>query len=308
MENLYQRFENKKRKMNKELLEYFLSYQQDTQRILHTLTGKAIDYLDNEKYQEIEYDSRYLDISVLVKNSKELSHSSNFNDIILVDDDYIQSMGSIINKFFEKYKIGYIYYENGLVLNIACSVGTFKKALEAYYGLINSGLVEGINTKVDNGLEKINSEQTYLEDYFASDLHSDLYEKMFLDKHLVEIIKSTGSGNNYILPDINNINVYNKIEYLTSSTSKAVYKNDVSKILPLDQIKGLLPLIEDFLNRYNLGYISESKRASSCNAVVNFTCSLKELIDAYYMEKQRIMHYTSGDYLQEPSESAKRVK
>lgn len=69
----------------------------------------------------------------------------------------------------------------------------------------------------------------------------------------------------------------------------------------------LLPIIDDFMKRYNLGFASYTS-SYWLEGIVCFKTNLKDLMDAYYMEKQRIEYYTSGDYcLQENEITSKKI-
>ena len=67
----------------------------------------------------------------------------------------------------------------------------------------------------------------------------------------------------------------------------------------------MLKMLKSFMSDYNLGF---TRYLHSPGIVVLFNTNLADLMDAYYMEKQRIEHYTSGDYLiKEAEPTAKRI-
>ena len=135
-------------------------------------------------------------------------------------------------------------------------------------------------------------------------VHAKFFEEEFLDKYIVEVIKR------YII-DIDNKNIdelkennypiYNHLRYsIGINCSNESHNRKTLTILNQELKIALIGYIKEFMEFYNLGtvrlvrtslYGINSHPDDADYYVVEFDTTIKNLITAYYMEKQRIEQY-----------------
>ena len=143
---------------------------------------------------------------------------------------------------------------------------------------------EGVYAYLNKSLNQYNALTTT----YTDTVHAKYFEHIFLDRYLVDIIKL---GISYLtqrnLQDKEKENI--PITYYLELTSE---RRNTSGYLyiPNRYFAPLAQLIEDFLNRYQIGSIFNYDGKST----VKINTHLNDLIDAYYMEKQRIEYHIQG--------------
>lgn len=125
-----------------------------------------------------------------------------------------------------------------------------------------------------------------LESYYVDDVLYRQFEEEFLDLVIVDIIKEYINGINY-----RNLNCYKLTANITVGNTKA--KDNT--------LNAIIPIIQRFMQDYDLGEVD----FINGEAIIKFKTDINSLIDAYYMEKQRLEYYKYSKYSDNPKVKVK---
>lgn len=323
MENLYKKLENKRNRFdsfngdlgegdyNLYLIEQFLP------RLIN-------DRIDSLKLKDEPIIDTLEDIAVNY-NIHFLTSEDNIEPVMYIDDTYQEANNQrykncfihiskdtyeyVVTKFCnlcEKDGIlnGCIFDNKTSFLPTELTIRTnLKKMIYTYFNSYFIANQKDITINGDNILHFLRQSRyvlSSLESRYVDSIHTKVFEEEFLDKVVVNIIKKKINfldQRNYQEKNIPiEEEVYLNPNFLTT------YNILVSK----EELDALIPLFKSFMTDYNLGHAGY---LSNSTGMVKFETSLKDLMDAYYMEKQRIEHFNSKAYLLTKTQSnAKRIK
>ena len=150
---------------------------------------------------------------------------------------------------------------------------------------------------------KVNAATSSLASELSDDVHAKRFEEEFLDHYIVRIVKNRLKDlnkRNFAAGNAKNISIEGKIVIAEEGQDFGhmnIKRNEVDEVLII---------VKEFMQDYGLGTVEYTY----CRGMeIEFKTNLADLMDAYYMEKQRIAHYTSGDYLvKEKDPNAKKLK
>ena len=254
--------------------------------------------------------------NIIEKYLKEvnLNNYEKYNNLdeVNVKEEFIVNSRDIANFMLvyynteaKKVDINYIYSKINEFLSIN-DIGECKEQVEdrKSYEIKTSlsRLTELCNFEVNKFNKKLNDNPDYsltfkntidnLDSIYSEEIISSLYIEKFLNGVIVTLIKH----------NINEINVLNYKEEIQSTNNKFYIKcknNNGRKstgldiIVPDDFYNKFVSLIQNFINDYHVGQIAYDSDANGLSVFIN--CSLDELINAYYMEVQRLEYLTEGE-------------
>ncbi len=312
MENFYKKIDNKKKRFdsfNKDLGKgdfYLYLIEKFIPRLIN-------DRIDSLELQDIPNLSKIDDIEFNYNIHFFREYEKN-EPFMLIDKDYVED-------YNQRYKNSFMYIFNdtydyvvrkfssfcekdgiskGLIFDNKTSFlatgiiirTTLKKIIYAYFNSYYNNSFQDIEINENNiltFLRKSKHSISSLNDRYAT-IHAKYFEEEFLDKIVVGIIKkSINSINqrNYQENEIQDILIEDEV-YLNIQSL-----NDNSIVVSKEELDALILILKGFMDDYNLGY---ADYFSNNSGIIRFNTNLKDLIDAYYMEKQRIEQYNSSNY------------
>ena len=133
-------------------------------------------------------------------------------------------------------------------------------------------------------------------DEFAEEVHSNLFEKYFLDELLAdELFKSMKDNITIDNPDKSYEEMYFHRSFLIFRESEVAknpssYREKYGYVISDRYYDLFLDVVKNFMQRYDLGGVNYLYTASS----IEFNTNVGVALDAYYMEKQRIEHLVNS--------------
>ena len=306
MENLYKLLDAVKEKNKGEVLDTALPFQEETTKLIEFALSKIFDYLDKVKYESYNYIRDYDEICLGISFKISFKKS---DDVFLVSKKYFKSMGEFIIGFIKSFNLGNAYYYLGdqIMISLSCDVKTFKQAMMAYSTFISKFSNERAQVRLNSDINKIDYVHTEFDDSIVDNFHYKIYQEMFLDGQILDIIKNEITSTDHItfMKDSASRKIVKDIKYISDNYSYHYSKDAIT--IPAKFLFPLYEMINRFVYCYKLGEVCIDNRDKNyINIYLN--CTLDQLMDAYYMEKQRLEHYISGDYLiNETNPTAKRV-
>ena len=151
-------------------------------------------------------------------------------------------------------------------------------------------LIEAVSNEIDNNLEQgLDNHLNFLDIKYTEELIDKVYEKLFLDKFIVPLIKNKIKS----MKSLDDVRI--KEDLMIKSSHNY---DDLYTLGNLPDIY-LIPFIElagSFMKDYNLGFANYTSY-SLLEGIVRFDCFLKDLMYAYYIEKQRLLHLSKENKL-----------
>lgn len=271
------------------------------------------EYFDDEKYDKeeaiyknvyIPFIKKYLPIFIKRYFPNKVTHTNSiynvwigedFYSIVDIDDELKTLEYNIENWYFlvsrEDYHIFYKFVEIfEETYGLKKGRYTLKALLDAYYMELQR--IENETLKEENTpnyYEVFNQERQINEDLTYTYVE-ELFEDEFLNKLIPRIIERLYS---YIIPDssIENVQINYETLYIASQY-QPMHKYEPALIVDKKYIDYFIHLVRKFMFAYNLGNI---EKQDNDTYKVKFN-SLKSLVDAYYMENQRL-EYIKGETL-----------
>lgn len=305
MKNLYEQLDSIREKNRNEVLEVALSNRRGTLSLINYVLSGVTDYLESNKYER--YNFRRDFESVEIHCSFEIT-SKDLKRGFRVSKKYYKEMGQLLCSFLRNYGLGDVYWfdENSLKFSINCSVKTFQEGLAAYCNLVGERLSQKENEILSVASHKVECSQTHVEDAVAKDLYYDFFEKKFLDKRLRGIINQMIASTNHSSFMLNGESrkIDYRIEYVSSAKS---YVPTGSMVIPKAYFEPMCDLIDSFMRYYKLGDVFY-RGTGSDEFSVHLKCSLEQLMNVYYMEKQRIGYIVGNKATEKPIERSRQQK
>ena len=292
MENLYKKVDVAKKKNRSKTLDLVLSNNKTTLKVIEYVFSQVYNYLYKTKYEDCNYDTEFDSHQI---DCRHITISgTNLSDSLNVPQEYITELYEIINNFLLKYGLGraeYSHYKLTITISLYCTVKQLKEAIRVYNKFIESNKEDAeSNDKVvlSDALDKFDYAQTLIEDDVVENVFCKLYEKNFLDKRMRNLISRTidsiDQNNSFMDPSFMKID--ENISYSTASDCS--FCND-DEIIPNKYFDALFDFVHYFIVSNNLGKVDRRHFPSDCQMMeLYMNCSLKDLLEAYYMEKQRI--------------------
>lgn len=310
MENLYRTLDEKKKQIGrfntKVEGDYFLYFVEGflPELINSTIRGlrmKDVDKIDTLNDILIKYKIFFMPRFSETVPEYSVRNSEKIAFIHLPKSDAEELLEKIFS-FFKNNKMITAYGKNG---SDTIEIETTLFKLIGDYGLELSKegkTAEGFE-EVESLTSKANNKVSYLTSALADNVHAPVFEKEFLDKYIVKIIKDK-------INSLNQRNFPTRNAETALIVGKIVIKEEKQQgghiTIKSDEVDQTLRIMKDFMREYKLGMVEYTYQNG---IVISFNTTLADLMDAYYMEKQRIEHYTSGDYLiKEAEPTAKKLK
>lgn len=325
MENLYKKLENK--------INHFNSFNGDLkegdyylyiiEEFMPRLIGDRIDSLELKDVQNI----RGIEDIEVNYNIHFFLERENINPTMYIDDTCQKDNNQIYkNCFIHISKDTYEYVvkkfcnlcekdgiSKGCIFDNKTSFlptgiiirTTLKKIIYTYFNSYFIANPKDIDTNGDNTIAFLRQSRysfSSLESRYVDSIYAKIFEEEFLDKIVTNIIRNIIDlldQRNYEEREESKVLIEDEI-YINQKLSYK-YNITVSK----EELDALIPLFKNFMTDYNLGYADYLNDGG----MIKFNTNLKNLMDAYYMEKQRIEHFNSKAYLLTKTQSnAKRIK
>ena len=299
MENLYKELRNKKIHLNSfnanlGNADYYLSFVEDfiPQIVNHTI--------DNLTLKDIKDISSLDDIKL--KYTIHFFQERHESDPAMRIDDNIIFMHLPASTYkYLKERITFFFEHSEMVTDFgydskslepdAVTFETTLAHLIACYGLeiAKDHRIEDSFKGVTTLLTKSISATDSLSSHYTDELHDRVFEQEFLDNYVVKIIKlviANLNQRNYIEKEKKDHPVDVRVVLTTKPTNK-----DFEIAVTKEELESLLPLFDGFMRFYNLGSANYLYDISDEKVGITFKTHLNDLIDAYYMEKQRIEYF-----------------
>ena len=288
-------------KNKKEALDIVAPHHAETKMILDYIFDKLYSSLVENKYKGNNWTNNFEDAMV------EIPITISYRDIensLKVSGPYYKDIIVFIHKFVRAFNLGRSDFLDGCTvqqIDICCYMGKLISAIAAYYSFVSSRLSEEEKEEMNKLFSGLDYTLDAVEDSVVDELHYKLYESTFLDKNIVKIINSVIKS----IDDLTFMESATKrrfegvINLVTATAAKNISKSEKFSsysIVPEEQLNPLYSLVNEFVHLYNLGKIS---RGIGYRIYVELNCTLEQLINAYYMEKQRI-GYLMGSTDPEP--------
>ena len=290
MKNLYTQLNTIREKNREDVLRVVLENQSGTNKLLKHVISEVTDYLEANKYNHYNFRKDFDEIEIHC--TFDIS-TKDKEDSFRVSTKYYNEMCNILCSFVNSYNLGAIYWHNNKCLRIGinCPVKRFKTALKAYKDFASGGITQREEKKLFSEVGKIDGAQTHIEDTVAEDLFADYFEKIFLDKHIRGIISDDIASTNIdnFMKDSSSRKIDFRLEYVSSDKS---YIPNGSTVIPQKYFEPMWDLVERFVRFYKIG--ETFHRIDEKEFSVHLNCSLDQLMNVYYMEKQRISYVAAG--------------
>lgn len=307
MENLYQTLQDKKKSVK--------SFKDDTtkgdyyfyflEEFMPELINNIIDKLKLKDMAEIDSLN-----DIKRKYTVHFFRRYRNEPVIKIDDDgeaiYIHlsndnsdELREKIVSFFAKWEMikDNVIHDDKMIIEFS-----LEKIITTYgLELSQCGRPEEGLEMVEDLIAKAGDKTSSFDSILADEVHAKAFEQEFLDTVVVQIIK-------------NKIACLNQRNFKKGNERKVLVHQEIvickedygdNIIIADEEIDDMLKMLKSFMSDYNLGF---TRYLHSPGIVVHFNTNLADLMDAYYMEKQRIEHYTSGDYLiKEAEPTVKRI-
>ncbi len=236
-----------------------------------------------ESYNNLDLIKVQEKIDVINRENFELGYEK---DILIINNKYTDYYLKVINNFLECHNLGKIQkIKNYPVVYIIIDC-TLKELLETYQNLNNSDYYQNLIHLTINTLDNLYSEKLCTEMFYQEFMQ----RLSLIIKDSINKINVLNYENFNIKDELIDRYFYLKIKNSSSKngTGLDIYFNkDI--LLDYEEIKIMSKIVKEFLTEYNLGVLTLDK-----DLRVNINTTLDNLINAYYMEMQRL-EYLSND-------------
>ncbi len=310
MENLYRTLEEKRAQINR------FETKADEDYYLHFIEGFVKDLIDGVIGELRERNIRNVDTIGDVKVKYKIYFFQRFEDVSLSESvNPTERLGFIYLPKTDsaeiKERIVTFFKEAGMLSSYSRKLpqdpieidGSLNKLIAHYsLELVRENKAKESFEVLESLTNKTNDRISSLTSVLADGAHAKRFEEEFLDYHIIRIIKSK-------LKTLNKRNFTSGDAHLIPIEGKFVIAEEGQDFghmhIKRHEVDEVLRIVKDFMRDYNLGKVEYT----FCRGMeIEFKTNVADLMDAYYMEKQRIAHYTSGDYLvKEKDSSAKKL-
>ena len=208
------------------------------------------------------------------------------------NDSYKPNHSFTIPGDLEKFKLYVEFllksYNLGTIENDTLSFNCDLATLLDFYSKESAFDKKELEEKAEFSLEHNN-------DIFA-DVHATCFENWFLDRVLINILSNTINSNITVEnPNVSYEEMYfNKYvliykESFAKNNQAKIDKNFDMYVIKDEYYNLFLQLVNKFMRDYNLGGVVDFNGSSS----IEFNTKVANVMDAYYMEKQRIEQFTT---------------
>lgn len=293
MKNLYQKFDERKQYVTS----FYDTIEGDYEILfLGKFMPTIIDYfIQNTKIEDLDLSFRIYFKKRNHNSKPEMEIKGKCIYFSINEYRYYTLVGNIID-FFKELPGGIKWLDeteqhyDGIEANTTLLdlLNTYKKNLPKVYN----------QEKLASQSEKAEAATESLENLLADEVHAKIFEEKFLDKYVVNLIEDSIEAithRNNVEKAENNYPVYRTINInFASNVERIIYMDD-------NYTQAFGNIVKYFMEFYGLGTVEEMNGFQK----IRFATTLDKLMDAYYMEKQRIEYYTSGAYQETANQNTK---
>ena len=241
-------------------------------------------------------------IGIFTGDSFSIMMDSGYHNYMHIPSKYSEDIVDCIRAYLARYEIGSL---NGNKLTISANIKHLIASYEFEYQTDQYSNLNPVEKK--DYMSLFTSAYSSMSSKYADYMHAKLFEKEFLD----------GFIGNAIARKIDELDISN---YDKTSDDKLMIwdlfkfhraSDDIAEGLSVEDgvFSEFAEMVEEFIKFYNLGHMEDryqckiDKYERDCGygrlIGIRLSTNLKDLIDAYYLEKERISYCVSGDHEQE---------
>ncbi len=287
MENLYKKLNDKI-----DLLQSFKDNLLDTYYYIYFIYDYIPNLMENAinnlKLQDIKDINSSRDIKIdlhihfFENNINKLTMNIVGSDVLIyIPENIYEDLKNRIIDFFNKYELSTeITINKALNKNKGVVINSNLEMFASAYSseVFEKGQIQNLFPTLRKIYELKENTLSLLNTQYADKVCYEIFEKVFLDDLVFNLIKRN-------IADLNEQNYLDKLsQKLEINKEISIGPNFNRENISTDELKTIFPIINDFMQDYNIGSISHLHNGIA----VTFKTNIYDLLNAYYMEKQRL--------------------